>query len=232
MKWKCSKCNAINDEPAGICITCYAIKPDDVPLLPDEAFYTDSIVKKGAGFCIRLGARMIDTFVGIILALFLSTFAGIVFYLLAHNGIIATEWETNIRNFSFLGFFVGLLGAYAYQSTVEGIASTSIGKSICGLRVVNLEGHPISFVAALKRGLAYYWDSLFFGIIGYGSMKKSPLQQRYGDVWARTIVVKKSDFTQRAPVGRTKMMIGAFAGLVVWSIAIGAELFIKAIKLP
>ena len=45
---------------------------------------------------------------------------------------------------------------------------------------------------ALLRSLAYYLDALVFGAVGYLEMQKTLMQQRHGDRWAKTIVVRTS----------------------------------------
>ena len=60
------------------------------------------------------------------------------------------------------------------------------------LVVIKEDGSPCGFRAALIRSLAYYIDALFFGLIGYFAMQKTPQQQRHGDEWAHTIVCKRS----------------------------------------
>ena len=39
------------------------------------------------------------------------------------------------------------------------------------------------------RSLGYYVDGLFFGLVGWTSMSRSPTKQRLGDKWAGTVVV-------------------------------------------
>src|SRR5258708_37280109 len=53
-------------------------------------------------------------------------------------------------------------------------------------------GSPCGFGPAVIRNLAYFIDALFFGLIGYMAMQKSPQQQRYGDQWAHTLVAKRA----------------------------------------
>jgi uncharacterized RDD family membrane protein YckC len=227
MKWKCAQCNAINEEVAGICGTCCTIKPEGAELIPEAVLQPSSTIERGAGFGIRFAARLIDLIVGLFLGFFVGGICGIVFYVLVQRGQMSSDWPTRIRQFSFLGFLVGLIGAWMYHTVTEGIASTSIGKLICGLRVVNLEGRPISLLAAFKRGLAYHWDAFFFGLVAYDSMKKSPLRQRYGDAWAKTIVVKRSECESSPQVSTATLLLGILSGLGVWSISIVAELCIK-----
>src|SRR5205823_5416376 len=68
-----------------------------------------------------------------------------------------------------------------------------LGKLICQLRVIHEDAHSINIWSAVKRSLAFLWDGLFFGLVGYNSMKQSDLNQRYGDRWAHTVVVKSAD---------------------------------------
>lgn len=59
-------------------------------------------------------------------------------------------------------------------------------------------------VAGLVRNLAFLIDSLFFGLVGASAMGKSPTNQRYGDQWARTLVVRVADLapSQRPSTAR------------------------------
>jgi hypothetical protein len=78
---------------------------------------------------------------------------------------------------------------------------------------------------AFKRSLAFFWDSLFFGLVGYSSMKKSELNQRYGDHWAKTVVIKSSEVAAESKRGwemfAVAFVVGSFvkigtaAGLIV-----------------
>jgi len=56
--------------------------------------------------------------------------------------------------------------------------------------------------------LAYSIDALFSGLIGYQSMQKGPLQQRYGDIWGKTVVVKKIVFQPLCARNSWRMFAG------------------------
>jgi uncharacterized RDD family membrane protein YckC len=89
-------------------------------------------------------------------------------------------------------FLAGMLGSLAMHTLSEGLHGSTIGKRLCGLTVVMVGGGRPTLGAALKRSLAFLWDTLFFGLIAAQRMSQSPLSQRYGDVWANTQVVRLS----------------------------------------
>ena len=97
-----------------------------------------------------------------------------------------------------LASVIGVLGFLAAYTIWEGFGGASPGKAAFGLRVVTTTGDPVGPVAALKRNVAVLWDSLFFGIVAAQRMGKSDLEQRYGDAWAKTIVVRRSSLQKPA----------------------------------
>lgn len=80
-----------------------------------------------------------------------------------------------------------------------------------------MDGRPASMKGALIRDLAFNLDVLFFGLIGYASMKKGPLRQRYGDVWGKTVVVKASVFQPQPARGFGRMFAGILMGSALWA---------------
>lgn len=148
----------------------------------------------GAGFGIRFLARGLDILYLQLLALFTGVFSGIVFAILGSMGVLAENWMEGFKNESMAGVFWGVLGMFLYHMLTEGIGGTTIGKLICGLNVAQEDGRPCTALGALKRGIVYHFDALFLGLVAYNSMKDSALRQRYGDVWGKTVVVKKSVF--------------------------------------
>jgi len=182
-----------------------------------------SPIPSGAGFGIRFGARLIDTIYGSFLGLAVGFISGIVFAILSKLGKITPEWPQLINQHPFSGFGLGILGAFLYHAFSEGIGSLTIGKLICGLRVVQMDGRPATMKGALIRDLAYHLDALFFGLIGYMSMKQGPLSQRYGDVWGKTGVVKTSVFQPRPLRNEWQMLGGIALGSFLW----GGTLFLQ-----
>jgi uncharacterized RDD family membrane protein YckC len=184
-----------------------------------------SPIPTGAGFGIRLGARLIDSIYGFILGSIVGFMGGILFAILSHLGRISPDWTLMIKQHRFSGFGLSILGAFLYFAVSEGIGSVTIGKLICGLRVVQMDGGPVTMKGALIRELGYFIDALFFGLVAYNSMQKGPLNQRYGDVWGKTVVVKTSDFQPHAPRNEWRMIEGITLGSLLW----GAILFLQTV---
>jgi uncharacterized RDD family membrane protein YckC len=152
-----------------------------------------SPVTSGAGFGIRFVARLVDLVYGIVLSAFVSVFCGFLFAVLSKLGKLSPDWPELLRERSFVGIGFGMLGAFLYHAVAEGLGSATVGKAVCGLRVVNTDGGPADLDATFKRSLAYFWDGLFFGLVGYFAMEQNRLRQRYGDRWGRTVVVRASE---------------------------------------
>ena len=192
-----------------------------LPLLPTE-------ITSGAGFGVRFLARLIDLFFGFALGIISGIGACIVLAILQITGVVAPGWEHRIQGLSAVGFGLSMLGAFLYHTATEGVHGASLGKLLCKLRVVTADGHPCSMTRALRRNLAYYWDGLFFGLVGYNSMQKSSLNQRYGDVWAKTIVVKTTDVPTGAERPLWKFFAGFCLGSACWMSMVVLDIILKA----
>ncbi len=179
----------------------------------------NTTIAVGAGFGIRAAARVIDTVYGLLLALMGGILGGIILVLLEQAGLVASGWEERTGGADLAGWGLGLLGNVFYHSLTEGMYGASLGKLLCGLRVVSEVAQPITTTQALKRSLAYFWDALFFGLVGYSSMKKSELNQRYGDHWARTIVVKAGEVPAESKSGWEMFVLAFLMGSVGWMLA-------------
>jgi uncharacterized RDD family membrane protein YckC len=78
-----------------------------------------------------------------------------------------------------------------YWFSMEWFFGATVGKLICDLRVVSLTGKKCSLGQSLKRNLLRPIDFFPWYLVGFIAVKLSPLRQRLGDQWAKTIVVKK-----------------------------------------
>jgi uncharacterized RDD family membrane protein YckC len=90
-------------------------------------------------------------------------------------------------------FVFALLGSVAYETVCEAGHGSTLGKLVLGMSVVQEDSTPCRTGPALIRSLAYFIDGFFFGLVGYLAMNKTPQEQRHGDVWAHTIVSKRSN---------------------------------------
>jgi uncharacterized RDD family membrane protein YckC len=123
-------------------------------------------------------------------------------------------WEAKINPFYPAGMALGILGGFLYHLFCEGIHGATLGKLICGLRVISSSTRPCSMKASLIRGLGWFIDALVFGLVGYTSMSKTPLKQRYGDVWAKTVVVKTRSLPPSAKRQTGYFLIGLLLGII------------------
>jgi uncharacterized RDD family membrane protein YckC len=166
--------------------------------------------KHGASILQRIFAKIIDWVWSGIVGFGFGLVLGIVI------GIAAVSSGSPIDSFSFdenssqvLNLVFGNIGFLLYNVICEWLFGATLGKWIMGIRVVSFDGRACSFKQALIRSLALFVDLLFFGLIAYSSMVKSLTNQRYGDRWAKTVVIKKF-----------QVPIGAKRGFLVFLIAL------------
>jgi uncharacterized RDD family membrane protein YckC len=101
-----------------------------------------------------------------------------------------------IGDSTFLDNLFSFLGLLAYHTICEGLHGATIGKKILKLHVVKEDGSPASIKSALIRSLAMVVDGFAFGALGAVHMRSNELRQRFGDEWAKTVVVNISNFKQ------------------------------------
>lgn len=83
------------------------------------------------------------------------------------------------------------LMAFGYYTLYEGMNGATIGKRIFAMRVVQLDGSPITWKQALVRNSVRFIDALGFYLVGGLVARSSPARQRIGDRLAGTVVVWK-----------------------------------------
>jgi uncharacterized RDD family membrane protein YckC len=84
-----------------------------------------------------------------------------------------------------------ILLVFAYFFILEARFSSTIGKRLLGLLVVDSAGQPITLRAALLRNLLRFIDALpCFYLLGGVIMFLMPQRQRIGDLVAQTLVVR------------------------------------------
>jgi uncharacterized RDD family membrane protein YckC len=176
-------------------------------------------VLAGADFGIRFLARGIDIILGILLGVVSGFFAGILIAILSSLGRVRSDWVEVVGQTNYWTYVFGILGGLLYHFFAESIGGTTVGKLICGLNVVQLDGRPCTLVGALKRSVAYLIDALFFGYIAYESMQKSALRQRHGDIWGKTVVVKKTVFLPTPARAIWRVVAGCMVGSAALMVA-------------
>ncbi|MEO8953153.1 MAG: RDD family protein [Ktedonobacteraceae bacterium] len=88
------------------------------------------------------------------------------------------------------GGIVGIL-AIVYYIVMEATQGATLGKMALGLRVVKVNGSPISWTESIVRNLLRIIDGLFVYLVGAIFVWTSPLKQRLGDRAAQTVVIRK-----------------------------------------
>jgi uncharacterized RDD family membrane protein YckC len=146
----------------------------------------------GAGFWIRAPARILDTAYGSLMGFFAGAFGAIVLLILQHLSIVERGWLMRVSRGKWLLWLASLVGSICYHTLCEGWCGASLGKLVCGLRVLSEDCSPCGLKQALIRSLGYFFDALVFGVVGYFEMTKTLMEQRHGDHWAKTIVVHSS----------------------------------------
>ena len=75
---------------------------------------------------------------------------------------------------------------------IEITACATIGNLIVGLKAIPINGQyrKLTFLESLKRHLLDPADMFFFGLVGVVVIKNTPYNQRVGDLWAKTMVIK------------------------------------------
>lgn len=176
------------------------------------------VMLEPGGFGIRAAAHIIDIVATMVVALISGAIGGILAAIIAAPG-----WQQHIGKTTPVGYLVALIASLTYHTLAEGLGGATVGKAICGLRVVTERRTPCTMGKSLVRNLAYYLDAMFFGLIGWTSMSKSPMQQRYGDKWAGTIVVHNrsaQSLSLPSPAMGILVSLGAYAIIQVASVVL------------
>ena len=92
--------------------------------------------------------------------------------------------------------FIIILFWFLYFVVLEAINQATPGHDILKLVVVKTKGECIGFTDALKRRIIDMIDIAFYGIPALICICNTPKFQRIGDLWADTVVVKRSDITE------------------------------------
>lgn len=126
------------------------------------------------GFWIRLGSYAIDL-IGILIA---TVILGILIAMF--GGDIDTINDT----------VLGYLGYFFYSVGCLTVFSTTFGKSMYGLKVINEEGSRVNFNQALVRSFLQPFSTLLFGI-GYLNINNNMYGQAWHDRLSKTVVVMR-----------------------------------------
>ena len=91
--------------------------------------------------------------------------------------------------FSALALF--FVGGYLYHSFLEGLYGQTLGKKICGIRVLKADFSPCGLPAGFLRNIMRIADAFFYYLVAVIALAASLKWQRIGDLVAETVVVKE-----------------------------------------
>jgi|GEM_PF-389060 len=190
----CDKCGNKISDSASFCKNCgnsvkvqAAEKPTIEPISIDDNYILKPNEKYG-GFWIRAGAYSIDTA--------LSLLAG---------ALIVRNFEINAENLILVSYII----FFVYMIIATTLYSTTLGKKVFGLRVVNKKGgNTISFWKSLGRCLSYFLSSVLF-YAGFWTAGLDEKKQSWHDKIASTLVIRDKRVGFSMGIFLTAASIGA-----------------------
>jgi uncharacterized RDD family membrane protein YckC len=120
----------------------------------------------------------------------IGIFEGIVIALFATSQVQTSPGSTQIYLDLTLPLVLSALFAFGYYLVCEGAWGRTLGKVICGIRVVSEDRSKASFGQAALRTLLRIVDGIFAYLVGFIFMMTSDRRQRLGDRAAKTLVVR------------------------------------------
>ena len=182
---------------------------------------------QGASFGQRAIARIIDHLLHYLVTIVTAFFVGAVIAVVAAiNHHPMPPIAQKFRELGYLRYSIPFLGYIGYTSVCEGLHGSTLGKLMLGLVVVDDSGRPCGLRAAVVRSVIYFIDAIFFGLVGYLEMQKSPQEKRHGDNLAHTIVCKRSSLPPTSLRGP-----GRFVGAVLLGLMFDATMTVAAFVL-
>lgn len=181
-------------------------------------------IVSGAGYLIRLGARLIDLAYVSVLGFIAGIVGGLIVIFLEHSGLATphADWGERLQRHGILMNLSSVCATVLYHTTCEAVHGSTLGKLICRIRVIQINGKPSNLKGAFIRSISFLIDQLIFGAVGYSSMSKTPLNLRYGDKWGKTLVVRSKEVAHRHPRGPINFIAGFLLGSTIWVITLAA----------
>jgi uncharacterized RDD family membrane protein YckC len=139
----------------------------------------------------RFLAVIIDTIILLIIDGIIPLINGmIVSAILSLSGVITAGGDTWI---DFICLLQIIIIPFVYHIGMEAMLGATVGKMVLGIRVVKLDGSPISWGEAIVRNLLRFVDLLpSLYLLAVLLIWTSPRRQRLGDHVAHTVVVRRS----------------------------------------
>ena len=185
------------------------------------------------GFGARAAVRLVDS----VLSLGVAQGVAAVVLHLGEAGVSVPQLDSHEVAFGApaqlrVGMGVSIALAFAVGALTDVIADAiggaTLGKLLFGYRVRAIDGGVCSVGAAFKRAVAYVWDAVFFGMVAYTAMRRSAWNQRVGDRWAKTIVVRNAAIPEPSRISQ-RAILGALISTAVSTLY---SLFVEIVYVP
>ncbi len=81
---------------------------------------------------------------------------------------------------------------------IEQFFGATLGNYLLDLKPISINGvqEELTIIQSFKRHLVDLIDMFFFGLIGIMIIKNTEMNQRLGDLWAKTIVVNMKEYKE------------------------------------
>ena len=177
----------------------------------------------------RAAARIIDQLYFLLVGGGTGLVIGITLGLLELGGFIEPGWENRLESdIPLLDNILGMIGLMALHTCTEFIHGASLGKLLLGLRVLGRDGRQPTLAGAFVRQLAYPIDAFFFGLVAYRFMSSSRWEQRLGDRWGRTIVVRINSLPHSHRRSGLQFVLGLGLGTIGAGTVLGVSYLLLA----
>lgn len=128
----------------------------------------------------------------------LATFIDYLFFSVFHVWFLLEFGDTELidgrQAFNIEGplGFIPLIVWFITFPVMESVEGKTVGKLIMKLKVVRLDGQPLTLLDAIKRRVLDWIDFALLGLPSLIASTNSRFRQRLGDMWAKTSVIDLS----------------------------------------
>jgi uncharacterized RDD family membrane protein YckC len=140
---------------------------------------------------VGVGRRLVAVVIDLIVLGVVNGLIGLIF----HSGSMTNVNGAISYNSSGPGAALQIIIPFVYYIVMEAIWGATLGKMMLGIRVVKLDGSPISWGESIIRNLLRIIDYIPYFIpylLGAIFIWTSPTRQRLGDRVAKTVVVRRA----------------------------------------
>lgn len=174
----CQHCGAPNDDERVYCATCASpLRITAAPPARPHGAY--------AGFWLRFAALFIDSLI------FSPLYVLVVLISLGAGSVARSRSEAFAAGLLFLVLVAGFIGSWLYFTLMESSSKqATLGKTLLGLSVTDLEGRRISFGRANARYFSKYFSSTLL-CLGYFMAAFTERKQALHDIIASCLVLRR-----------------------------------------